>query len=66
MYVLLPDVYLTRRQRLHFVMDEAGVLLWSGKTIGAAIRFLHGTGVTRFKIDGQEPDEAFIVEVSPI
>ncbi len=40
MYSLFPDVYLTRRQRLHYVMDDDGDLGWSGKDIHAAIMFL--------------------------
>lgn len=66
MYTLNPDVYLTRRQRLHFILDDAGELAWSGKSLGGALRWLHEKGVTRFQIEGQEPDEKFLVEVRPI
>ena len=51
MYVLCPDVYLTRRQRLHYVMDGDGNLAWSGKDVHAAITFLIDEGEHTFELD---------------
>ncbi len=51
MYCLCPDVYLTRRQRLHYVMDDDGDLAWSGKAIQAAITFLIDEDQPSFELD---------------
>ena len=65
MYTLNADVYLTRRQRLHFVLDDAGDLAWSGKGIAAAFRFLHERNQNMFLLEGQAPDGKFNVKMSP-
>ena len=51
MYSLCPDVYLTRRQRLHYVLDHDGNLAWSGKEVQAAITFLIDEGQPSFELD---------------
>jgi len=65
MYVLYPDVYLTRRQRLHYVMDDDAVLMWSGKSLTSALEFLLETGNPKFRIEGQTTGECFQVTVRP-
>lgn len=63
MYTLHPDVYLTRRQRLHFVMDDDGVLLWSGKSLLHALVFLSHKEQTEFMVEGGEDEDRFRVKI---
>lgn len=63
MYLLLPDVYLTRRQRLHYVVNHAGNLAWSGKSIMSALEFLAAADQTEFGIEGQDGEDRFRVEI---
>lgn len=59
MYVLNPDVYLTRRQRLHFVMDDAGELAWSGKTLIGALEYLESHDHRHFRVEGTDDEPGF-------
>ena len=59
MYTLYPDVYLTRRQRLHYVMDADGVLMWSGKSLTSALEYLLSAGQNEFWIEGQDESDHF-------
>ena len=61
MYSLCPDVYLTRRQRLHYVLDDDGNLMWSGKAIQAAIMFLIDEGHASFELDAGEDFEKLLL-----
>ena len=62
MYSLCPDVYLTRRQRLHYVLDDDGNLAWSGKAIQAAISFLIDEGQPSFELDaGDEVGKLLLI-----
>lgn len=63
MYLLLPDVYLTRRQRLHYVLNHAGDLAWSGKAILSALEFLAAADQTEFEIEAQDRENGFRVEI---
>ena len=59
MFCLYPDVYLTRRQRLHYVMDADDVLMWSGKSLVGAFEYLLESGNYKFRIEGQDQTEHF-------
>ncbi len=59
MHTLYPDVYLTRRQRLHYVMDGDGVLMWSGKSLTSALEYLLSAGQNEFRIEGQDESDCF-------
>lgn len=63
MYTLHPDVYLTRRQRLHFVMDDDGDLAWSGKNIMSALVFLASMEQQEFRMEGDEDEHRFRVKI---
>ena len=65
MYSLRCDVYLTRRQRMHYVTDNVGNLLFSGKDILGALEFLLEHGEPEFRIEGQDRDEVFIATIRP-
>ena len=65
MYTLNPDVYLTRRKRMHFVMNHQGDLAWSGKTIIGALEYLFENGQSEFTVEGQEAERSFQVMSSP-
>lgn len=47
MKTLLCQVHVTRRQDMCYILDEAGVLCWSGKYIRSAIEHL---------LDNDEPE----------
>ena len=61
MYSLCPDVYLTRRQRLHYVLDADGNLAWSGKEVQAAIMFLIDEGHASFELDAGDDKEKLLL-----
>ncbi len=61
MYSLCPDVYLTRRQRLHYVLDDDGNLAWSGKDIHAAITFLIAEDRSSFELDAGDHKEKLLL-----
>lgn len=63
MYTLHPDVYLTRRQRLHFVMDDEGDLAWSGKELTGALVFLINSYQSEFQIEEGEDKPRFYVTI---
>jgi len=48
---------------MNFVVDETGELKWSGKTIAGALRYLEAQGQVRFRLEGPEPDENFIIQL---
>jgi len=52
--VLLSDVYHTRRQRLHHVLDHTGTLCWSGQKIDEALTFLEDLGEYEFHLQGPD------------
>ena len=61
MYSLCADVYLTRRQRLHYVLDGDGTLAWSGKDIHSAITFLIAIGEPSFELDAGDHQEKLLL-----
>ena len=63
MHTLLTDRKIYRRRRMHFVVDENGDLEWSGTTIAEALRYLEAQGEVRFRLEGSEPDENFIIQL---
>jgi len=62
MYTLNADVFYTRRNRMHFVLDDTGTLAWSGQTIVAALEFLEAEGQVQFYIEGLDDEPRFLVE----
>ena len=54
MMTLYPDVYFTRRLRLHHIADGDDDPVWSGGTIVSALEFLVENGNHVFVIDGGE------------
>lgn len=65
MYTLYADVQLTRRNRMHHVMDDAGVLKWSGKSLLGALEYLAEQGQDEFKLEGDDTDPSFLVMAKP-
>ncbi len=61
MYCLYPDVYLTRRQRLHYVMNGDDVLMWSGKSIFSAVAFLIDKEESSFELDAGDGEEKLLL-----
>ena len=65
MWTLIAQRPIARRKTLTHVLDDAGVLRWSGKTVGAALRYLHEQDRNTVELHGTEDDERFIVEFRP-
>jgi len=63
MPTLYPDVYFSRRLRLHHVCDDAGEVIWSGKHIVRALEYLLQNGNHHFILDGGEDGDRYKVEV---
>lgn len=51
---LYADVQITRRYRLHHVLDDAGTLAFSAATLGAVLAWLHEEGYTSVSVDDGE------------
>ncbi len=64
MHTLHPDIYLTRRQRLHHVCDETGDPVWSGKNLVEALDWLLENDHHQFLIDGGPSDLSYLVSIS--
>jgi len=56
---LRSDVYHTRRQRLHHILDHHGKLCWSGQKINEALTFLEGLGESEFHLQGPDGGETW-------
>ncbi len=65
MWTLHCNIPIARRRTLCFVEDDAGELLWSGKTVGAALRWLHEQEIETITLYGTEEDERFAVNFRP-
>ena len=63
MHTILTDRKIYRRRRFNFVVDENGLLKWSGNTIAGALKYLEAQGEVRFRLEGAEPDENFIIQL---
>ena len=66
MWTLLAQVPIARRRTLCFVEDDKQDLRWSGKTVGAALRWLHEQDVHTVDLHGTEEDERFRVDFCPV
>lgn len=64
MFTLHPDTYLTRRQRLHFIMDDTGELAWSGKTLLSAFEYLLAHGKFGFRMETPDGKERYLVQIT--
>ncbi len=63
MFTLFPDVYLSRRQRLHHVSDNLDDVVWSGGALVEALDFLLDKGEREFRVDGGQSDLSYILTV---
>ena len=61
MWTLLCNIPIARRRTLCFVLDDAGDLKWSGKSVGAALLWLHENDQDTVELHGVEADERFHV-----
>ena len=66
MWTLLAQIPIARRKTLTHVLDDAGDLRWSGKTVGEALRWLHEQEIDAVELHGVEDDERFFVQFRPI
>ena len=66
MFSLYPDVYLTRRQRLHYVMDGNDVLMWSGNSIFSAVEYLLNENQGQFLLDTGDGKEKLHLTVRKV
>ena len=62
-YTLYADVRLTRKRTLHHILNEHDAPAWSGRTIAQAFAWLLEAGETEFTLEGQLPDERFLVMI---
>jgi len=63
MYTLYPDVYFSRRLRLHHVADEEDEPVWSGKSITEALEYLVENDHRAFMMDGGQDGGRYLVTV---
>jgi len=63
MYTLHPDVYFSRRLRMHHIADEEDILCWSGKSIREALSFLVENNQVEFKIERDTGDRVYILTI---
>ena len=66
MWTLLCNIPIARRRTMCFVEDEDLVLRWSGKTVGAALRWLHEQDQNMIELCGPQENERFHVEFRPV
>ncbi len=66
MWTLHCNIPIARRRTLCFVEDDAAALRWSGKTVGAALRWLHEQDRNAVELHGTEADERFRVDFRPV
>ena len=66
MWTLLAQIPIARRKTLTHVLDDAGELKWSGKTVAAALRWLHEQDRDTVELHGVEDDERFRVHFQPL
>lgn len=65
-WTLLCNIPIARRRTLCFVLDHNEDLKWSGKSVGAALRWLHEQDRNEIEMHGVEPDERFHVQFRPV
>jgi len=65
-WTLHCNIPIARRRTMCFVEDESDILKWSGKTTGAALRWLHEHDRNQIELHGTEPDERFAVQFLPV
>ena len=63
MYTIYTDVEFSRRKRLHHIIDDTDSPVWSGNTIVAAFDQLLELGCFEFRIEGQGPDQKYLVQI---
>lgn len=64
MFSLYPDIQMTRRQRLHFIMGPDDKLAWSGKSLIAAIEWLKEGSHTEIDIVDESDDGSRVAVLS--
>lgn len=65
-WTLLCNIPIARRRTLCFVEDDKHDLRWSGKSVGAALRWLHEQGHETIALHGVEEDQRFRVTFTPV
>jgi len=66
MWTLLCNIPIARRRTMCFVEDDKQDLRWSGKTVGAALRWAHEQEIETINLYGTEEDERFRVDFRPL
>jgi len=61
-YTIHPDVYFSRRLRMHHIVDDDDEVIWSGKNLVGALDYLIENAIHEVKIDGGTVDMGFIVQ----
>jgi len=57
MMILRVDVYHTRRQRLHHLLDHTGTLCWSGQYVTEALEYLEARSEYEFELQGRDREK---------
>jgi len=65
-WTLLCNIPIARRRTMCFVIDDDEDLKWSGKNVGAALRWVHETGIDQIELRGPEDDQRFFVQFRPV
>ena len=66
MWTLIAQRPIARRKTLTHVLDDAGELRWSGKTVAAALRWLYEQEIDLIELHGTEASERFKVHFQPL
>lgn len=56
MLIVCVDLQMTKRRKITAIMDERGVLQWSGPGLNAALAWLIETGQTEVRIETETRD----------
>ena len=65
-WTLHCNIPIARRRTLCFVEDDDEILRWSGKTVGAALRWLHENDHSEIELHGAQTNERFYVNFRPV
>lgn len=61
MFTIYPDCPVSRRLRIHYVMDKEDKLAFSSPTLDACVAWLIDQGETRCLIQGERIDRKYTV-----
>jgi len=65
MFTIVAEVQVTRRQRLSHVLDDAGTVHWSGRSVVSAVEYLFENGQTIFLLEGEASGFVLKIEAAP-